>query len=191
MIDSSSNLKVASVFILIVLFFLPATWLKGNTTPPSFMTYADLFSLSAQEFATTSNRALKKDYGLKLNWKERMALNIMRRKVKRHLRKHPEAQCQPLWSYANQEEQPFIESLSLLSLLFGLGGPVLIFVAYSPIGFLFAGAAIVLGILSLSRITKNPDRYSKASKAMAIAGIVFGSLLAILFLVVIISFGAA
>lgn len=174
-------------FLVSILFFLalPANGTIAVADPPPFQ------NLTLQEFARQKTRTLQDTYGLHLNWKQKIALNLTRRKVKRHLRKYPEAQCQPLWSYMNQAEQPFIESLSFLSLLMGMGGPILIFVGGTPVGFFFAAAAIVLGILGLKRIKKNPGSYYKFSKALAIGGIVLGSLLAALFLIVIISFGAA
>lgn len=169
-----------------VLFFLslPATGTIATAEPPP------LQNLTLGEFAQQKNRTLIDTYGLDLDWKQKTALHLTRRKIKRHLRKHPEAKCQPLWSYVDQEEQPSLESLSLLSLILGIGGPVLLFVASTPLGFLFAGAAIILGIVGLSRIKKNPGRYYKFSKALAIAGIVLGSLMAAFFVIILVSFGA-
>jgi len=183
------GLNVHTVYLSLVFIFLllPVSSrgvpdVYGSPSPPR------LESLTLDQFVGFSNRDLQHTLGVDLNWKQKIALNSIRRKAKRHLRKYPEAQCQPLGAFLGPQDEPIIERLSLLSFLLGVTSPLLIFLAFAPVGFAFGALAIVFGILGLSKRKKDPDHYTKSSRAFAITGIVLGALLVGLFLVIVISF---
>ncbi len=75
------------------------------------------------------------------------------------------------------------ETTALISMIAGIASFPFVFLLW-PLGLLLAIAAIVLGIIGLSKINESNGFFR--GKGMAIAGIVTGSLLIVLFIVAVI-----
>ena len=79
------------------------------------------------------------------------------------------------------------DQFAVVSLVLGIFGLLLVFCC-GPLSIVLGIAAVTFGLVSLSRIAKEPERYS--GKPLAIAGIVIGALAAVGYVLMIVAFGA-
>ena len=119
-------------------------------------------ALSAAEL---TREAVEAKVGRKLKLKERIALSVMRGKVKRQQRRAARGKV--------ARGGP-VDGLAVASLVCGILGLILFFPAIP---------ALVLGIISLGRFNRDPQY--RTGKGMAIAGIVLGGLVTFLFLLIV------
>jgi len=115
--------------------------------------------------ADLTREAVEAKLGRKLKFKERLGLSVARGKMKRAERR--KAKGKP------RADGP-TDGMAIASLVLGILGLLFIIPAVP---------ALVLGILSLSRIKRNPQ-YLKG-KGMAIAGIVMGGLVVAIILIAV------
>lgn len=136
--------------------FTPATDAEASTTEA--LTSSDL-----------TREAVEAKLGRKLKFKERVGLSIARGKVKRAERRKAKGK-------KPQASGP-TDGFAIASLVLGV------------LGFFFlipAIPALILGIISLGRINRDPQ-YLKG-KGMAIAGIVMGGVVIIAILILVLAF---
>lgn len=162
---------------------LPVKATIATADPPPFQ------NLTLQEFVRQKNRTLEATYGLDLSWKQRIALNLTRRKVKRHLRKYPEVQCQPLAIYLHNQQELEVEKLSLISLLASSLGFVIVFSGLSAIGFGLGFVGAILGLIGINKVKTHPEKYTKSSKTFAIIGMILGAVSLVFLLTLYFAFG--
>ncbi|MDM7923141.1 MAG: DUF4190 domain-containing protein [Pyrinomonadaceae bacterium] len=79
------------------------------------------------------------------------------------------------------------QTLALLSLIFGIASLVVGWCC--SLGLLLSPAAVIMGIIAMSQIKRNPDQYT--GRGLAIAGIVTGSVFLALYILFIIIYGLA
>lgn len=121
-----------------------------------------------------SREAVEAKLGRKLKFTERIALSVVRGKAKKQARKLAK----------NGPDGTKVDGLSLASMILGIlsiVGLVLV-----PVAILFAIAALVLGIIGLSNINRNPGYLS--GRGYAITGIVLGGGLLFLVMLVVVLF---
>lgn len=122
--------------------------------------------------ADLSRDAVEARIGRKLKFSERIALSVVRGKVKRQARKRAKA----------GPDGTVVDAPSLLSMILGiLAFAVAIF---TPFAFFLAIAALVLGIVGLGRV-KRAEGY-RTGKGFAVAGIVLGGIWLVLLLLLIV-----
>lgn len=107
-----------------------------------------------------SRGAVEVQLGRKLTFTERVALSIVRKKAKKQAKRQAKSAA----------DGRITDTPALLSMIFGIVGLIGLFV--SGYFLLLSIAAVVLGIVGLSNINRNPGY--KKGKGFAIAGIAIG-----------------
>ncbi|MFK8165501.1 MAG: DUF4190 domain-containing protein [Lewinella sp.] len=111
--------------------------------------------------------AIEAHLGRRLKFTERIAFRVLQRKARKQQKK--------------TQNNGLTDGLAVTSLVVGLGSIILLFANF--LGFFTAIVGLILGIISLARINRNPE--FRTGKGLAIAGIainggvVFLTLLAI------------
>jgi len=148
-----NNLIQLSFFAVLLCI---STNLKAvGTTAHSHKTVSSIFDLPAEDILKKDKKQLETQIGRKLQLKEKVALVFAKRKMKKSIAKHGEA---------NYEEGK-THGLAIASLVLGI------------VGFFFAGfvlgiLAIIFGAISLKKIKRSGGFLN--GKGMAIAGLVLG-----------------
>ena len=128
---------------------------------------------SAQELIASTNKSLEKHLNIKLNWKDKLALNIVRKKLRKRIKKNPELASAPALSLdASQKDRG-----AVLSFAFGLGSFVVGFFLSGIVGAAIGVVGLIIGLRSLSRIKKNP---STEGKGLAKAGVIISAAMIVL-----------
>ena len=163
--------SMRALFLMFTLSFFFAPPLSAALTAP----VAEAAPAPSSTFtpADLSRKAVEARLGRKLKFTERIALSIVRKKAKKQARKRAEN---------GPEDGTITDVPSLLAMIFGILG--IIFTFLIGVGILFSIAALVLGIVGLSRV-KREAGYRKG-KGFAIAGIVLGGLVLLLLLLVLV-----
>jgi len=132
-------------------------------------TQNDLDVTSVEDFFELTPKEIEARTGKKPSLGERIALKLAQKRVKKQLKKGKQPDFQ---------EESSDGRFSLLSLIFGGAGALLVFLPIIGLLGLLAGiAAVVLGVIGLKRENK---------KTMAIIGTVLGGLVVLLFIVAIV-----
>jgi hypothetical protein len=140
---------------------------RGHATPQTtetagnFMTYQDLLSVTPQQYEALS--------GKKMPWPQKLALKIAQKKAAKKIAK---GKLDPNAAVASGN------TLSLLSLIGGAGGLLLIWIPYiGLLGLAMAIAGLVLGLVAMK---------NEGSNTMNLLGVILGGLTLLLFLVAVI-----
>lgn len=150
------------ILLLSFLFItVPAT--AAFVAPPAATTDAAVLPANLSS-ADISREALEIKLGRKLKFKERVALSFARGKMKRAERR----------AARKAGGGGPADGFAIASLVCGILGLFLLFTAVP---------ALVLGIISLNRINRDPQY--RTGKGMAIAGIVLGGLVILLLLLLV------
>lgn len=156
--------------------------------------------LSVQDFLRTPNRDMSILLGEDLNWKQKWALRIVKRKLKKLIKKKPELATYNLSELILEPYllQPFQTSyqdpaVDKVTNGFAIGSFILGIVSVISIstilGSIIAGLlAVILGIVSLTQIRRHKEKFK--GRGWAILGIILGGSIMIFFGVLIATFGA-
>ena len=148
--------------LFFALAFISASPLEAALSAPAapVVTEADL-----------SREAVEAKLGRKLKFTERVALSLVRKKAKKQAKR----------AARGKADGRVTDTMSLVSMILGILGLVLAVVTIY--GGLLSVAALVLGIIGLSRIRRAPDLLK--GKGFAIAGIVLGGAYVALVLLIV------
>ena len=144
-----------------------------------------LSQLTVDNFIQTKIRDMDDLLGRDFNWKEKLALRIVRKKLRKAVKKKPSLATHSFAPTAAMHEsgifapQPDAEgakysTLSILSFGAALLSGLLMFVSFGWVVLLMLLSALVTGILALVQIRRQPEQYK--GKGFAWFGIVFGGL---------------
>jgi hypothetical protein len=137
-------------------------------------------------FAELSIEELEARTGRTFSWREKLASRMLKRQVRRQLRQNKAAATRRLSFPVQQEVPPARSGAAVATFSAALGALIsLLFLQAFP-AVLLALLAVILGIGTLVRMHKQPGRYT--GQGFAIAGIVVGGLILLLFVGVMIAF---
>ncbi len=140
--------------LLTIVFFLFHNPLQAVNCASSEVN--NLNEISIEQIQSMDRKSIESAIGRKLKFKERCALKIMKKKLKKINKSSSSAQ---------ENVTRKIEGLGLAGFILGVVG-----LFFAP--FLFSTLAVVFGFLSLNRIKRNPEAYT--AKGLSIAAIVLG-----------------
>ena len=136
------------ILLLFCCSFLALSQLEAALASP----IAEIPLVNEKEI-TLDRVAMEARLGRKLKFSERITLGMLKRKVRKQKRQ--------------AQSNGRTDGLAVTSFIVGIGSIFLL--AAGGLGFFTAIAGLVLGIISLGRITRNPD--FRSGKGLAIAGV--------------------
>jgi hypothetical protein len=153
------------IVLALALFIFGLSESKAVNSPPPTATH-----LSLAEFATLTHEELAIKIGRPLKGKEKAALWLAKRKIRRELRRHPERADEQLdWSQISPEKRP-TNKAGVFSLLLGILGFLALsslVEAFLTVGFIILLMGLALSLISLWQFRKHPGRFRGIGYAIA------------------------
>jgi hypothetical protein len=134
-------------------------------------------TLTVEDLISTKNRNLEALLGVDLNWKQKLALGMVKRKLKKAVKKDPALAKRSFSDLAatlpadlTVADERKTHPNAVVSFVGSLAG-LLILTTLGALGFLVCIAALIFGFLALSKIRKAPDQFKGRGWAWAGIGI--------------------